>query len=302
VGGCGQTAVLALKFTPEDSSTYRLITESEKSLEVEGDLSSSTVEGGRTIRRFEMAFTQEIQTVDDEGNATARMTIKELKYLFRVKERTETDFDSTDEGRKRGPLGRLIGQSYSIKISPAGEVIGLVEVGKARAAVRGGTPAHDTAKRLLQSVAIKAHHTIAGLPAAGENRMREGESWSNIKSFSHGMMGSDAYERVYTLKELKESAGHRIALVEMNAIPSSETATELHKEQGTSAYSKMFDSTKTYTGQLKLDLTTGKIQEYFEKMRTNWVMVDQSTMPGDAKPPQALRIGVVHLYRLERTD
>ena len=32
VGGCGQTAVLQLKFTPEDSSTYRIITEDEKSV------------------------------------------------------------------------------------------------------------------------------------------------------------------------------------------------------------------------------------------------------------------------------
>jgi hypothetical protein len=299
LGGCGQTAVLELKFTPEDSSTYRLITENQKSLAVEGDLSNSAVEGGRTTRRFEMAFTEEIQSVDDQGNATARITIKELKYFEKVKERTRADFDSTDEGRKRGPLGRLIGQGYTIKISPAGKVIGVVEVGKARAAIRGGTPAHDTAKGLLQSAAITARHTIPGLPAGGENQIRKGESWSNIRDFSYGMMGSDTYERVYTLKEIKESGGHRIALVEMNAIPSSEMA---HKERATGAFSKMFDSTKTYTGQLKLDLTTGKIEEYFEKMQTNWVAVDGETAPSDTAPPPALKIGVVHLYNLERTD
>lgn len=302
VGGCGQTAALELKFTPEDSSTYRLITENQKSLEVEGDLSSRTVEGGRTIRRLEMAFTQEIQTVDDEGNATARITIRELKYLDKVKEKINADFDSTDENRKRGPLGRLIGQSYSIEISPDGKVIGLVDIGKARAAVRGGTPAHDAAKRLLQSAAIKARHAIPALPAASKDQTQKGESWSNIKNFTYGMMGSDTYERVYTLKEIKEARGHRIALVEMTGIPSSEMAAEAHKEQPVSAYAKMFDSTKTYTGQLKLDLTTGKIEEYFEKMRTSWVMVDQSTTTSNTGPPPALKMGVVHMYSLEKTD
>lgn len=301
VGGCGQTAVLALKFTPQDSSTYRLITEDQKSVEIEGDVSNSTVAGGRTIRRVEMAFSQQIESVDDQGNSTARITINELKYFHKVREEMITDFDSTADEPKRGPLARLIGQSYTIQISPSGEVTGIVDIGKARAAVRGGTPDHITAKGLLQSKVIKARHAVPALPAAGKNPLATGESWSNVKSFSYSIMGSDTFERVYTLKKIKESRGHRIALVEMNAIPSSEMAAELHKEQPASAFPDAFDSTKTYTGHLKLDLTVGKVDEYFEKMQTKWVVVGQATETGN-EPPPALKIGVIRLYNLERID
>jgi hypothetical protein len=301
VGGCGQTAVLALKFTPQDSSTYRLIIEDQKIVEIEGDISSRTAEGGRAVRRVEMEFAQQIETVDDQGNSTARITINELKYFHKVKEDTKTDFDSTAEERNRGPLGRLIGQSYTIEISPSGKVTSIVDIGKARAAVRGGTPDHIEAKGLLNSKVIKARHAIPALPAADKNRLDAGESWSNVKNFSYGMMGSDTYERVYTLKKIKESRGHRIALVEMNAIPSSEMATELHKEQPAGSFPGEFDSTKTYTGHLKLDLTVGKVDEYFEKLQTRRVVISQAPETGN-EPPPVLKLGVIRLYNLERID
>ena len=301
VGGCGQTAVLALKFTPEDSSTYRLITEDQKIVEIEGDVSNTAVEGGRAVRRVEMAFAQQIESVDDQGNSTARITINELKYFHKIKTDTKTDFDSTTEERNTGPLASLIGQSYSIQISPSGEVIGVVEIGKARAAVRGGTPDHIAAKGLLNSKVIKSRHAIPALPAADKNHLDVGESWSKVKNFTYGIMGADTYERVYTLKKIKESGGHRIALVEMNAIPSSEMAAELHKEQPASQFPGEFDSTKTYTGHLTLDLTVGKVNEYLEKLQTRRVMVSEAPETGN-EPPPVLKIGVVRLYNLERID
>jgi hypothetical protein len=305
VAGCAQTPALALRFMPEDSTTYRVTTETEKSLELEGDTSSDTsVEGGHANHRAEMTFTQQIQEVDDKGNAVALITIKELKYFSKVKDKIDAEFDSSREKDSRGPLAKLIGQSYMIKVSPAGEVIDVLDVRKALAAVRGGTAAHEIAKARLRTEAIKARHTVPGLPAAGNNQVRRGDNWSNIKSFSYGgrVMAPETYERVYTLKELKDIGGHRIALVEMNAIPSSEMAKELHKEQGTSDFSKMFDSTKTYTGRLELDLTAGKVANYFEEMQTEWFFVDTAIRPGEDKPPPALKMGFIHRYSLERID
>jgi len=303
VAGCAQTATLALKFTPQDSTAYRLITERERSVEVEGALlEDETIKGGRTGSRVEITFTQQIQGVDEKGNALAKITINQIKHLAKEKDVTKVDFDSSRKKDRRNPLAKLIGQSYTIRISPAGKVVRVIDVRQAKNAVRGRSQAHKVASAMLEADAIEKRHTIPTLPPAGRNNLRPGDNWSSIKTFSYDLMGAETFERVYTLKEIKDINGRRIATVEMNAIPSSEMAEQLYKEQPTGAFSKMFDSTQTYTGKLKLNLTAGKVEECFEKLRTEWVIVDPSIEQSDDKKPAMLKMGVVRLYSLERID
>jgi hypothetical protein len=305
VAGCTQTSTLALTFAPEDSTTYKVITEMKKSVEIEGDLPSDTpMEGGQARNRIEVTFTEQIQSVDDSGNAVAKITVEGLKYFDIVKERINIDFDSTGEKGKQGPFAKLIGQSYTIKISPGGEVIGVPDAKRARAAIRGGIAAErETALALLERARIKARHTIPGLPVAGKNQLGSGDSWSNIKNVSYGRgMGAETYERIYTLKDVEDIGGHRIAIVEMSAIPSSEMAKELHKEQATSARTEMVDTSKTYTGRLELDLTAGKVQDYFEEMQTEWAIFDPSIKPSEDKVPPALRMRFIRRHSLEKID
>jgi hypothetical protein len=115
-------------------------------------------------------------------------------------------------------------------------------------------------------------------------------------------MGSKSYERIYELKEIKDADERRTAIIEMSVVPSSEKAMELHKEQVISFFSQMFDNPiEIYTGQLKLDLTAGKVEQYLEEFRSEWVAVD--TMPGkESEEPDTLRMGAVRLYRFERID
>ena len=75
-----------------------------------------------TVGRVEMVFAQKIENVDQQGNATADITIKELKYLSEDPQGKTMDFNSTAEGSKSDPLFALIGQSYKIKITPNGKV------------------------------------------------------------------------------------------------------------------------------------------------------------------------------------
>jgi len=299
----GPPVTLALKFAPQDSTTYKVITERERSVILEGTLSDdTTLKGGRTGSRVEMTFTQQIQSIDERGNAVAKITIEELKYSAKVKDKAIVGFDSSGGKDRRSPLAKLIGQSYTIRISPDGKVVRVIDVSGAQAAVRGGTPAHKTALVLLKSDAIKERHAISGLPDAGRNQVHTGDNWSSIKNFNFDLLGSESYERIYTLKEIEDTDGRRIGLVEMNAIPSSEMAEQLYKEQTTGAFSKMFDNTKTYTGELKFNLTAAKIESCFEKMQTEWVVVDPSIKPGDDKKPAVLRMAVIRLYSLERID
>jgi hypothetical protein len=294
--------LLTLKFAPQDVTTYRVTTESGKSVDWEGSLQKkpSAFKGGRTGSRIEMTFTQRIQSVDDEGNAVAEITIKGLKYLGRVRDNTVLDFDSSRQQDQDSPLMKLIGQNYTVEISPAGELLKVVDVTQARAAVGGSTSAHRAATGLLSAEAITKRHTIAALSGAGKHRVQAGEDWSKVEALSFDMMGSKSYEKVYTLKEVKDIDNRTIATVDMQAIPSSEMAQQLYKEQTVNPFAKMFDSRDNYTGRLKLDLTAGKIEECLEELTTEWVMVDPN--PANGEEPSALRMTATRLYHVEKIE
>ncbi len=302
---------LALKFTQGDSTTYKVIAEAQRDVKGEGALSEdSAFKGGATSNRVEMTFTQQIQTVDDKGNAVAKITIDELKYLAKVKDNVTLDFDSSREKDQNGPLYELIGQSYTIEITPAGQVSNIIDCSQAQAAVEGDSPDNQAASILLKPKAIKLRHTIPALSITekkqsfdGELRtvepLRPGDKWSNVKPFSFGMMGSKSYERIYTLKDIEDVDNCRIAVVQMKAIPSAEMAEELHQEQAPDFFSKMFDNTETYTGGLKLDLSAGKVKEYFEKLQSEWVAVDPEAGQKANSEPAALRMTATRFYRIE---
>ena len=92
----------------------------------------------------------------------------------------------------------------------------------------------------------------------------------------------------------------RIAIAQMEAVPSAERAKELHEEQSASFFANMSDNTETYTGELKLDLTNGKIEEYSEKLITEWLIVDPN--PKEGQQPAALKMGAVRSYSIEKID
>ncbi|MFB0553010.1 MAG: hypothetical protein ACETWQ_06810 [Phycisphaerae bacterium] len=298
------TVKLTLKFTPEDLTAYKVTTETEQSVIWEGPETNRPKHfiGGHSGNRIEMTFTRRIQSVDDQGKAVAEITIKGLKYLTKVRDNIVLDFDSSREKDRNNPLGKLIGQSYTIEITASGEVSKVIDVSSARTAVEGSASANQRAAQLLSTKVINEQHSIPALPAAENNQLQTGGSWSNIKTFSFGPLGSKSYERIYELKEIKDADKSRTAIVEMSVVPSSEKAKELHKEQVIGFFSQMFDNPiETYTGQLKFNLTAGRIEQYLEEFRSEWVAVD--TMPGkESEEPDTLRMGAIRLYRFERID
>src|SRR4030042_3659098 len=93
----GKVATIELKFNPQDSTTYRIITEAERSIKWEGSVPDEPAfKGGRNHDSREITCAQEIQSVDDKGNAVAKITIKELKYSSMVKDSAVFEFDSSN--------------------------------------------------------------------------------------------------------------------------------------------------------------------------------------------------------------
>jgi hypothetical protein len=293
-----KVATVALKFSPKDLTTYRVITEAERSIKWEGSLpDDSAFKGGRNYDRCEMTFAQEIQSVDDKGNAIAKITVKELKYSSIVKDSSAFEFDSSKPKDPNYPLAKLIGQSYTLKIAPSGEVTKVIDTKEAEDAVRRGSVPPGVALRLLNPEAIKERHGTLLLPDADKNQLHIGDNWSNTKTFSFGMMGSESYEKIYTLNNIKDQDNRRVAVIEMNAIPASETP----KEQA-AQFLKRSDNTKTYTGELELDLTAGKVKKYLEKLQQKWTIDFPPTEQERAQEPVILTMSATRLYSIEKID
>ena len=298
----GSSVKMALKFTPGDSTTYRVITENDKSVEWESTDANKPKDftGGHSGNKIEMTFIQRIQSVDDEGNAVVKITIKQLKYLITIKNETVMDFDSSSEKDRDNPLNRLIGQSYTIEMTPSGKVPKIIDVSEARAVIDSVPVTNRTASGLLSDKAIIERHTIRSLPDADKNQIHIGDSWSGIENFSFDIMGAKSYEKVYTLEKVEDVDDQRIAIARMEAVPSAENAKELLGEQSGTFFANMSDNTQTYTGELKLDLTDGKIEECREQLTIEWTIIDPN--PKEGESPAALKMDAVRSYNLEEID
>jgi len=306
--GCSQTieepSTIALKYTVGGSSTYKVVVQAEKNLELLGFSPDSTgPKGGSNLKKLEMTFTKQITSTDVQGNAIAKITIKEFKYFSEVKGNTEIDFDSSREKDLNSPLAKLIGKSYTLRFSPTGEVLKAFDLQKAKAALRGGTKAHKIGLGLLALNSIKQRHGFVTLPQKEKKLLASGDSWSTIKTFDFGLMGPKEYEKIYTLNNIKKRGGSQIAEVQMKAIPSSEMSEQLYKEGKTSTFTNMFEnSTETYTGRLQLDLTEGKINKCSEELRLAWDVSDPGFNQEDDTEPRSVKTSVVRINSIEKID
>ncbi len=290
----------ALKFAPASRITYKVTTEKENGVLWEGPLKNKpkSFVGGHSGNKIELTFTRQTQGVDDEGSTVVKITINALKYLAKVRDKIVLDFDSSREEDRENPLNKLIGQSYTIELTASGEVSKVIDVNDARAAVAGSTRNGARAVQLLSTQAITEHHSI---PAVDNVQLTPGKTWSNIKTFSFGPMGAKSFERIYEIKQIIETDGRRIAIARMKAVPSTAKAKEIYKEQSTGIFSSMFDNTETYTGELRLDLTSGQIEKYTEEFRSDWIAVDPLATKQE-KEPDMLRMTATRIHHIERID
>ena len=297
--GCAQPK-LALKFTPDDSTTYKLATESQQILKFEGALVDEPDikgKGGSQVNKVEMIFTQNIESVDGSGNAVAKITIKELSFFAKSRDKTTIDFDSTREKDEKNALAKLIGQSYTINITPDGKVTEVTVSEQTRSAVRGRDSSAKLAAKILGSDAIIKRHEVSVLPDAENNQLQTGDTWTQPKTFSFPVVGKKSYDKIYTLKEIDAAGGQNVAFVKMETIPSSET----EAEEAIGPLSEMLDNIETYTGKLTFDLTDGKVVNWLEKLDSEWVIIDPTPQP-EGKDPGVIRMRAIRLHSLKKID
>ena len=229
----------------------------------------------------------------------AVITIDGLKYVSKIKESTVLDFDSSRAEDANAPMAKLIGQSYTIEITPSGQVSRIVDVNSALAVVKGDSPGQRAAMRLLDPEVIRDRHGTLCLPV-DKNRISSGESWKNVKTFSFGLMGPVSYERIYTLNKVENDENHNVALVEMKAVPT--TQTEQDKNQSTNRIAKGFDNKGQYEGELKFDSSSGKVEKFSEALEVEWLTAKPSEEKGPEAEPTALTMSASRFYSIEKIE
>ena len=284
---------MVLKFTPGDTAKYKVVMEGHRKVKWEGAVPDKpSFQSGENVSKAEITFTQKIQSVTADGNAVALITIDWLKYVSSIKETKILDFDSSRAEDANAPMARLIGQSYTIEITPSSEVAKVIDVNSAEAAIKGDSPAQKAAMKLLEAEVIKDRHGPLCLPAS-KTQLKAGENWKNAKTFSFGWMGPVAYERIYTLEGIDD---HK-ATAKMEAVPAAELNNQL-----SSQIAKKFDHKGKYWGELQFDIGSGQIVKYSETLEEEWLAAKPSEEKETEGEPAALTMSAKRFYSTEKIE
>jgi hypothetical protein len=122
-----------------------------------------------------------------------------------------------------------------------------------------------------------------------------------ITSSPGGMLRSKSFEKIYTLTDIKVQNGNKIAIIDMNAVPSSKRAAGMTEEDPkVSFFASNFEEKDNYTGKMVFNLTTGEIDSYQELLKAEWVAVELPEEQKSDKGPDQLTMGFSQLYSIEK--
>jgi hypothetical protein len=294
--GCGSSADLSLKFSPDGATAYKATTEVTKLFRFEQpNLDKLKEEETKTL--VKMGFTQTIQSVDADGNATAQITINDLKVDIVNKNESRLSFDSQNEKDKNAPLAKLLKQSYTIEISPTGRVTP-VDTKDALAAV---TSAYEKkiVKGLFDAESVANRHQVAALPKEMTDELSVEDTWSEIVASPPGLLAPKSYEKTYTLAAVDGD----VATIQMTAGESAEPAEGGSQSAGgMGMFAKMFDNEDDYTGTVKFDLASGEVLSSTETLISTYTAQEMPENGDPDKGPDVLTMQFINRIQLEKLN
>ena len=299
-----EVTALTLKFVPGQRVTYKVTSAMERTMKWEGNMTKKppSFKDGRTAHRVEMTFDQRVERITEEGDAVIQVTITALRYQGEVHERMALDFDSVRAEDRERPLAKLIGQSYRVEMTPQGVVIALRDLPAVRETLQGDLLEYRTALKLVSDRVTRERHEVPALMALKSPEVRPEAHWSNLKAFSFDMMGAKTFERIYTFEGVESRDERSTAVVAMEGVLAAPGTGQSQQAPVMNPFASMTDNTDDYTGQLKLDLSTGQIEDYAERFQTEWVVVDPASVKSGDPNPAVLKMGARESYQLERVD
>jgi hypothetical protein len=288
-------ASATLKFTQGQSQTYLSVVENQRGIDYQGMEDKKSFKDSTNQSYIEMTFDQMIEGVDENGIATAKITINKLKYKSIYKNDTIIDFDSAKD--KDQPLAKLLGKSYTIQINPQGKVVKVLDTKLVRAAVKQ-MPDRKAAVALFEKEIVENRHNIPALPDQPV-KLKNGQTWNSKKTHSFNMMGSKTFDRIYTLDKIEKTDSDKVATITMQGIPAADDP----KEAGEQNFmAKLFDNKINYTGNTTFNLTTGQLDSFSEELSSEWVAVDPAAVAQGSAKPDSLMMTASLKTSLKRID
>lgn len=294
---------LGLTFRSDQSLSYEYQSYWERSVAVKTTNQQQWFEipSGPTGSYVTIRFTQTPRSVDPNGNALLDIRIESLKVFEQKVGDPVIDFDSSRD--KEGPLAKMVGARYQIRLSPKGQVlavIGLADLHKVFTD-QASDPARKAAE-LTSLQFIKDMHTVFGLADLSTGPCQLGQSWGNTRTVSFSNLGNKSFERTYRLKDIRSTDGHQLAIIEMEGAPSSKGIDQLYlQDPKIKALLDRMDSTCEYKGQVLLDLTSGHVAESQEDLQVRWVALDpRIKLTDQTSEPNSITMSSVMGFRLVR--
>lgn len=293
--GCKQQAAdLNLKFSPEQSGTYTVMNRTLKDYEFVQP-SANKEDKKQTGVITEMTFDRQITSVDEAGNATARITIRKLKYLIKGKDGNELDFDSTNPDSQSDGLMGLIGAEYTITIKPDGKA-SLASAGTALQQI-SDAQARKYAGQLLAAKAVEERHSVDGLPEEPSG-MKVGSTWNVEEDSPAGMLAKKRYDKTYTFDKVVKMDGSEVAVITMDV----DTGAAQRTGSGQMGFfENMFDTREVYTGEIRLDMNSGDVLDYHQFLEATYIAIEPSQEKSE-KGPDTLTMGFTKEIKLEKVD
>lgn len=292
--GCGgPSASLKMQFSPEQKAQYESNVLIVKDFRFEQPTLNKLREE-QTKTEISMGFEQAIEAVDAEGNATAKITIQSLKVGIINKNEQKFAFDSAKEEDKANPFAALLGQSYTIKLTPEGKA-SVVDAQAAKDAVKAGYEKR-IAESILDDKAIAERHSIPALPEEKKDNLDVKSSWTKVVASPPGLLAPKNYAKTYVVSDISDS----VATVEMTAKESGEATGGAAAPGGMGMFAKMFDNEDVYTGSMKMDTASGQILVSEETLVSSYV-AQETPENGDAtKGPDTLTMKFTNSTKLEK--
>ena len=291
ISGCNPSTSLSLNFSPEDTASYKSVSEVIKDFRFEQP-NLGKLREEQTKNTVEMNFTQTIESVDADGNATANITIDSLAVNIISKNEVRLAFDSSKD--TSNPLAKLIGKSYKIQITPAGDVT-VLDAAKALAAVPSGYE-NKVAKGILDNDSIIQRHQVLALPKEASSNLSVGKSWSQVVASPPGLLAPKSYKKTYTLSSI---SGNN-ATVSMVAAEDSEPVKGAAAGMG--MFAKMFDNEDDYNGSMTLNQETGALISSEETLVSTYIAQEMPEKGDPSKGPDTLTMQFTHTIKIEKLN
>lgn len=272
------------QFTPQTTDTYEVAATTTKDFKFEQP-ALEKVRQEETSTSVRMTFDQRIDKVDENGSAEAAIIIRDLACRVVKQNEVQIDYDSRRETDRQNPLQKLIGQSYTVRLSPDGKAEAL-DISTVKTSNIPGQEGR-LAAHLFTKEEVSKRHEILALPDPG-TPVKIGTTWERIVPSPQGMLASKNFRKVYTVKDIQRTDNGKIATIEMNASESAASADAAGGSMG--IFAKMLDTEVQYTGKMTMNLDTGKVLDYNETLISSHTAQEMNPKAKPEQGPDTLMI------------